>query len=317
MVQAKTPHFMQMHSGALDAAKLQAFAAQNPVIEAYQALEFLNIDGAQIVFEGGSLAGSVQDNGFTVQSEKFDYLLDLDGNIIQVADGEVYVPLNYWQDGRVEVGDTLLAAGKTFRVTGFHRDLQMNSAAGLLQTFFGDRKGLRRTSPAWQPGISDRISPQRPGYIRSLRSCLHFRRPGSQRADDHLSLIQNDERPLRRADDRCPVADQRPGRCDRLPLHPLHFARQNRGRLPRNWRVESHRFAGDRHPKNLSGEICCACRSGQLARVRAFVCVSWPVAGEYPPVFWRERKRGPGPASGEFSACCWSFSPFWPMSTGC
>ena len=32
---------------------------------------------------------------FTVQSEKFDYLLDLDGNIIQVADGEVYVPLSY------------------------------------------------------------------------------------------------------------------------------------------------------------------------------------------------------------------------------
>ena len=61
-------------------------------INEYQVLEFLNVDGAQIIFDEGSLAGSVQDNGFSVQGEKFDYLLDLDGNVIQVSDGEIYVP---------------------------------------------------------------------------------------------------------------------------------------------------------------------------------------------------------------------------------
>ena len=74
--QAKTPHFMQMHSGEMDYTRLAAFVEQHNEINQYQVLEFLNVDGAQIIFDEGSLAGSVQDNGFSVQSEKFDYLLD-------------------------------------------------------------------------------------------------------------------------------------------------------------------------------------------------------------------------------------------------
>ena len=93
MTRAKTPHFMQMHSGEMDTARLAAFAEQNGDVDEFQVLEFLNVDGAQIVFERSSLADSVQDNGFSVQSEKFDYLLDLDGNIIHVSDGEIYVPI--------------------------------------------------------------------------------------------------------------------------------------------------------------------------------------------------------------------------------
>ena len=81
MNQAKTPHFMQMHSGEMDSARLAAFVEQHNEINEYQVLEFLNIDGAQIIFEEGSLAGSVQDNGISVQGEKFDYLLDLDSNV--------------------------------------------------------------------------------------------------------------------------------------------------------------------------------------------------------------------------------------------
>ena len=50
MTQAKTPHFMQMHSGEMDHAQLAAFVAQHSEIADYQVLEFLNIDGAQIIF---------------------------------------------------------------------------------------------------------------------------------------------------------------------------------------------------------------------------------------------------------------------------
>ncbi|MBK8984735.1 MAG: ABC transporter permease [Chloroflexi bacterium] len=127
MTRAKTPHFMQMHSGELDQARLLAFAAQRDDIEAFQVVEFLNVDNAQIVVAGHSLAGSVQDNGFSVQSETFDYLLDLDGNVIQVADGEVYAPLRTMQDGSAKVGDTVEVYGKPFTVAGFLRDSQMNS----------------------------------------------------------------------------------------------------------------------------------------------------------------------------------------------
>jgi putative ABC transport system permease protein len=125
MAQAKTPHFMQMHAGELDTARLAAFVAQNDAVADFQALEFLNVDGAQIIFAGGSLAGSVQDTGFSVQSDKFDFLLDLDGNIIQAADGEIYVPLTYMQDGTARIGDTVIVAGKAFTVTGPLRDSQM------------------------------------------------------------------------------------------------------------------------------------------------------------------------------------------------
>jgi putative ABC transport system permease protein len=112
MTQAKTPHFTQMHAGELDLARLTAFAEQNEYVADFQALEFLNVDGAQFLFSNGSLADSVQDNGFAVQSEKFDFLLDLDGNIITVADGEIYVPITYVQGGIANVGERCAWPGK-------------------------------------------------------------------------------------------------------------------------------------------------------------------------------------------------------------
>jgi putative ABC transport system permease protein len=118
---------MQMHSGEMDSARLAAFVEQHNEINEYQVLEFLNIDGAQIIFEEGSLASSIQDNGMSVQSEKFDYLLDLDGNVIQVSDGEIYVPIPYMQEGLAKIGDKVQVSGKEFTVAGFVRDSQMNS----------------------------------------------------------------------------------------------------------------------------------------------------------------------------------------------
>lgn len=127
MKQAKTPHFMQMHSGDIDTARLANFAKQNRNVHEFQVVEFLNVDGAQIVIDGNSLADTVQDNGFSTQSEKFDYLLDLDGNVINVSDGEIYVPVGYMKDGIAKVGDKVVVDGKEFTIAGFLRDSQMNS----------------------------------------------------------------------------------------------------------------------------------------------------------------------------------------------
>lgn len=127
MTQAKTPHFMQMHSGELDSARLTSFAEQNSNVDEFQVLEFLNMDGARIIFEDRSLANSVQDNGLSIQSEKFDYLLGLDGNVINVSDGELYVPISYMKDNTTKVGDKAVISGKEFTVAGFLRDSQMNS----------------------------------------------------------------------------------------------------------------------------------------------------------------------------------------------
>ncbi|AIQ53953.1 ABC transporter permease [Paenibacillus sp. FSL R7-0331] len=127
MTQAKTPHFMQMHSGELDRARLTAFAEQNGKVEAFQVLEFVNVENARIIIGGKSLADNVQDNGFSTQSGKFDYLLGLDGKVITPADGELYVPIVYMKDGTAKAGDTAVIAGKEWTVAGFLRDSQMNS----------------------------------------------------------------------------------------------------------------------------------------------------------------------------------------------
>ncbi len=135
MTQAKTPHFMQMHSGEIDTVRLTAFAEQNGNVDEFQVLEFLNVDGAQIVFDGRSLADNVQDNGFSIQSKKFDYLLDLDGNVINVTDGELYVPICYMKDNTARVGDKAVISGKEFTVAGFLRDSQMNSTLSSSKRF--------------------------------------------------------------------------------------------------------------------------------------------------------------------------------------
>ncbi|MDX9872871.1 MAG: hypothetical protein RBT41_10705 [Clostridia bacterium] len=107
MQDAQTPHFMQMHAGVLDIKKLDAFAAENEVVSRFQALKFLNIDSGQIVINGKSLAGTVQDNGFSTQSNQFDFLLDADNHPVQPLEGELYAPVFYSKDGTIKLGDTV------------------------------------------------------------------------------------------------------------------------------------------------------------------------------------------------------------------
>ncbi len=140
MTQAKTPHFMQMHTGEIDTARLMSFAEQNSYVDAFQVLEFLNIDGADIIIGENSLADNVQDNGLCTQSGKFDFLLDLDGNIINVSEGQIYVPICYMKDNTAKIGDTAVICGKELRVTGFLRDSQMNSTLSSSKRFLVNEK---------------------------------------------------------------------------------------------------------------------------------------------------------------------------------
>jgi putative ABC transport system permease protein len=135
MTKAKTPHFMQMHAGELDMERLNIFARESEMVEEFQVLEFLNLEGSRIFLAERSLAHSLQDNGITKQSEKFDYLLDLNNNIITASDGELYVPINYMRDGSARVGDRAMISGKEFTIAGFLRDSQMNSTLASSKRF--------------------------------------------------------------------------------------------------------------------------------------------------------------------------------------
>lgn len=135
MEQAKTPHFMQMHAGEINSERMDAFAGKNANVDKYQILSFLNVDGSDIVIGNNSLVDSVQDNGICTQSKSFDYLLDLNGNVIVPSGGEVYVPVCYWKDGTAKIGDRAIICGKEFVVAGFLRDSQMNSTLSSSKRF--------------------------------------------------------------------------------------------------------------------------------------------------------------------------------------
>lgn len=125
--QAQVPDFLQMHSGNIDKDQLHSFATAQENVKDIQVLDFLNIPGAKIQLGEHNLIDNVQDNGFSTQSPKFDYLLDLDGQPIQPAEGELYVPIDYMKEGIAQIGDEAKIAGKEFQVAGFLRDAQMNS----------------------------------------------------------------------------------------------------------------------------------------------------------------------------------------------
>lgn len=125
MAKAKTPHFMQMHSGEYDEAKLMNFAKTNDQVADFQVLEFLNLDNASIRLGDKDLADSVQDHGISIPSPSFDLLLDLAGKPIQPQPGEVYVPLGY--ESLVKPGQIAKLVDRELRVQGYFRDSQMNS----------------------------------------------------------------------------------------------------------------------------------------------------------------------------------------------
>lgn len=135
MLDARTPHFMQMHSGELDMSRLEAFAGADGNVTDWQVMDFLNMDNAQIIFGGNSLADSVQDNGFCVQSSRFDFLLDSDSRPVYPKNGELYVPVSYFKEGIVKTGDEVTVSGTYFTVAGFIRDSQMNSALASSKRF--------------------------------------------------------------------------------------------------------------------------------------------------------------------------------------
>lgn len=136
MRQARTPHFLQMHAGDVDLARMERFASSNPLVDEWAVSETLNVDGAAIRVSGDgvdtTLAEQLQDNSFVTQNPDFDLLLDTGGRAISPAPGTVWLPLFYMVELDLAVGNTLTVTGPggatELEVAGFLRDSQMNSS---------------------------------------------------------------------------------------------------------------------------------------------------------------------------------------------
>jgi len=130
--QSMAPHLVQMHAGELDRNRVETWAAGNPLVDQYQIVEMITVDGSHLTL--GSWASTeddgVMDISFVVQNPRFDFLLDRDNRPMLPAPGEIGVPLYYREARDLAVGDRVRidtgAFAREFRIAGFVRDAQMN-----------------------------------------------------------------------------------------------------------------------------------------------------------------------------------------------
>lgn len=127
MDKAVVPDVIQMHAGEVNEEALARFAESCEEVRKWQLCRFLNLDNSQLVLGGHNMVDSTQDNGLSVQSAQFDFLLGMDGELPEVMPGEVYVPVCYRAKYGLSVGDEMTAGETRFTIAGFLRDAQMNA----------------------------------------------------------------------------------------------------------------------------------------------------------------------------------------------
>lgn len=129
---AKTPHLVQMHAGVIDQTALDRWTAADDRIQKQQTVEMITIDGTNLFLGGNQIPeeNSIMDISFVKQNPSFDYLLNLENQIIRLSPGQVGIPLYYRQKRNIQVGDRIhLQTGswtKELTVSAFVRDSQMN-----------------------------------------------------------------------------------------------------------------------------------------------------------------------------------------------
>ncbi len=141
---AQTPDFLQMHAGDINEKDIADFAKERDDVDKMQVCRFLNISNSQIRIGDKSLDGNMQDNGLCYQSKSFDYLIDMDNNVIAPAVGEVYVPVCYKKEYGIGTGDLMNIGSETLTIAGFLRDSQMNSMMASSKRFLVSREDYNK-----------------------------------------------------------------------------------------------------------------------------------------------------------------------------
>ena len=154
MEQAQVPDLLQMHTDELDKSEISQFARERQNIDQWQICRLLNLDNSEVTLGGHSLLDSTQDNGLCVQSERFDYLLDMDNNRPDVLPGQVYVPVCYRTRYDLVIGDTMQIGGEGLTIAGFLRDAQMNSMMVSSRRFLVRQWDYERLKPLGRGRIS-------------------------------------------------------------------------------------------------------------------------------------------------------------------
>ena len=123
-----------MHAGEYDQAEIDQFTEQyRDHIAMQETMVLQNIDGSNIHFgQNQTMAGTIQDISFVVQNKKFDFILDLDNEKLDIKEGYVAVPIYFMEQHDLKIGDTITVKSggyeKEFVISDYARDFEMNSS---------------------------------------------------------------------------------------------------------------------------------------------------------------------------------------------
>ena len=124
----------QMHIGEFNQTEINRFTKeQQEHVAMQETMNLLNIDGSHIHFgQNETMAGTVQDISFVVQNEKFDFILDLNNEKLDIKEGYVAVPIYFMQHYDLQIGESIIVkngnAQKEFIISDYARDYEMNSS---------------------------------------------------------------------------------------------------------------------------------------------------------------------------------------------
>ncbi|SES38333.1 ABC transporter permease [Psychrobacillus sp. OK032] len=123
-----------MHAGEYEQAEIDQFTEKySDHIETQETMILQNIDGSNIHFgQSQTMAGTIQDISFVVQNKKFDFILDLYNEKLNVKEGFVAVPIYFMQQHDLKIGETITVKSggyeKEFVISDHARDFEMNSS---------------------------------------------------------------------------------------------------------------------------------------------------------------------------------------------
>lgn len=134
MESAATPHFLVLHKSELDAEPIKAWANSQSYMKKVQIAKMIQVENTAVYLGNTNLSesSSVMNFDFVKQNAVFDFLLDLKGQPVDLASGEIAVPLYFKEKNHLKVGDKVRIAHNNstqeWTITTFVRDALMNPA---------------------------------------------------------------------------------------------------------------------------------------------------------------------------------------------
>lgn len=154
---AVPPEYLQLHKGTYDAEAVAHFVETHDYIKDSSIVQMLNINNANIIYQGETLEKYLMDNGFVIQNEDFDFLLNMENELAVVQTGEIGVPVYYAEQLGIQVGDVITLRksdySKEMTVATIIRDAQMNAALTSSKRFLvsqADRDELSQYMGEWE-----------------------------------------------------------------------------------------------------------------------------------------------------------------------